>query len=229
LLARLALTPGVVHRREVLAGALWPDTRESQARSNLRHALWRVRSALKRAGCNGACIRADGIGMSFDEKVEAWVDAREFASLCQIRPLTPRGMMKAAQLYAGALLPGFYDDWSLAQRDRLQLAYDALMSQLVTRLREERRWIEVQQLGSMWASISDSEGIPELAVGAVQLAMRELMNADAVAPATPGTIHAVVRHTVEQLKKLLDKEDDRRLTAWPRGGGWGLAPSGWQM
>jgi hypothetical protein len=55
------------------------------------------------------------------------------------------------------------------------------------------------------------------------------MNADAVAPATPGTIHAVVRHTVEQLKKLLDKQDDRRPATWPRSGGWGLAPSGWQM
>ena len=46
LFAYLILTAGTSHRREKLAGMLWPDSLEETARDNLRHALWRVRKAL---------------------------------------------------------------------------------------------------------------------------------------------------------------------------------------
>ena len=39
LLAYLILSAGTAQRREKLAGLLWPDSSESNARSNLRHAL----------------------------------------------------------------------------------------------------------------------------------------------------------------------------------------------
>ena len=46
LLAYLVLHPNSAYRREMLAGLIWPDANESNARSNLRHALWRIRKAL---------------------------------------------------------------------------------------------------------------------------------------------------------------------------------------
>src|SRR5215218_1257701 len=46
LFAYLILSAGTAHRREKLAGMLWPDSLEETARDNLRHALWRVRKAL---------------------------------------------------------------------------------------------------------------------------------------------------------------------------------------
>jgi len=46
LLAYLVLNTGIAQRREKLAGLLWPDSTESNARSNLRHALWRLRKGL---------------------------------------------------------------------------------------------------------------------------------------------------------------------------------------
>ena len=46
LLAYLIMTAGTAHRREKLAGLLWPDSSEDNARINLRQALWRVRKAL---------------------------------------------------------------------------------------------------------------------------------------------------------------------------------------
>ena len=46
LLAYLVLNPGVAHRREKLAGLLWPDATEANARSYLRKALWQVRKSL---------------------------------------------------------------------------------------------------------------------------------------------------------------------------------------
>ena len=45
LMAYLVLHPGVEHRRETLAALLWPDTMDSNARSYLRQALWRIRKS----------------------------------------------------------------------------------------------------------------------------------------------------------------------------------------
>ena len=49
LFAYLILSAGTSHRREKLAGLLWPDSMEETARDNLRHALWRVRKAIQSA------------------------------------------------------------------------------------------------------------------------------------------------------------------------------------
>lgn len=44
LLAYLILNAGSRHRREMLAGLLWPVSTEDNTRNNLRQALWRIRS-----------------------------------------------------------------------------------------------------------------------------------------------------------------------------------------
>ena len=46
LLARLALPPGRAHARDHLAALLWGDLGETEARSNLRQALFSLRRAL---------------------------------------------------------------------------------------------------------------------------------------------------------------------------------------
>src|SRR5215510_13799858 len=46
LFAYLILSAGTSHRREKLAGLLWPHSLEETARDNLRHALWRIRKAI---------------------------------------------------------------------------------------------------------------------------------------------------------------------------------------
>ena len=46
LLAYLLLNTGISHRREKLAGLLWPESSEANARSYLRKALWQVRKSL---------------------------------------------------------------------------------------------------------------------------------------------------------------------------------------
>ena len=54
LMAYLAMTAGTSHRREKLAGTLWPNSSEENARKNLRQELWRIRKAL--AGKNVEAI-----------------------------------------------------------------------------------------------------------------------------------------------------------------------------
>ena len=74
LLAYLALTNGITHRREKLAALLWPDISEADARRNLRRALWHIRKA---AGSQ-APLRADDITIGFDAGPHIWVDALLF-------------------------------------------------------------------------------------------------------------------------------------------------------
>jgi DNA-binding SARP family transcriptional activator len=46
LFAYLTLTAGTAHRREKLAGTIWPESSEENARKNLRQELWRIRKAV---------------------------------------------------------------------------------------------------------------------------------------------------------------------------------------
>ena len=76
LLAYLVLNTGIAHRREKLAGLLWPDSTEANARSYLRKALWQTRKSLT-AGAPGGeeYLLADDISITFNPNAEYWLDA----------------------------------------------------------------------------------------------------------------------------------------------------------
>src|SRR5512138_124275 len=75
LLAYLLLKPGTAHRREMLAGLLWPDASEANARGYLRQALWRIRRALEDGGRE--YILADDLGVTFDASADYRLDSAE--------------------------------------------------------------------------------------------------------------------------------------------------------
>ena len=69
LFAYLVLSAGTAHRREKLAGILWPDSVEESARDYLRHSLWRIRKAIGSAserGKGASFLVADDIHVSFN-------------------------------------------------------------------------------------------------------------------------------------------------------------------
>jgi DNA-binding SARP family transcriptional activator len=130
LLVFLALHRGRVERRYA-AGSLWPAGDDVRAAGNLRSALWRL---------NGAGIRllsADKYGLSICDGVfvdvhvvSAWA-ARLIGGSpsCHDLEITPPG------IEALDLLPGWYDDWVLIERERVRQrllhALEALSCQLV--------------------------------------------------------------------------------------------------
>src|ERR1041385_4979538 len=71
LFAYLILSAGTAHRREKLAGMLWPDSLEETARDNLRHALWRVRKALETASATGF-LQVDDLTIKFESSSDYW-------------------------------------------------------------------------------------------------------------------------------------------------------------
>lgn len=126
LLAYLALTAGSRHRRERLTGLLWPDAAEESARQNLRNALWALRKAL-----GDEYFQADKISVGFDPQADHYLDAAALSGAAD-----PEA---AVASYGGELLPGFYEEWVLLERERLRAEFDRQAALLVERLLAEGR------------------------------------------------------------------------------------------
>ncbi|MER7420994.1 BTAD domain-containing putative transcriptional regulator [Micromonospora peucetia] len=110
-IALIGLRPGAT--RSHLAGLLWPDTSEDRALSSLRTALWRLRQ-------DPCCpITTSGDTVSLGPVVRVDVDAL-VGTAARVRD--GEDPCAAAVLAAGRhdLLPGWYDDWVLADRERLR-------------------------------------------------------------------------------------------------------------
>jgi DNA-binding SARP family transcriptional activator len=116
LLVYLALHPAGVDRRSA-AGVLWPTVGDGRAAGNLRSALWR----LQRVGC--PIVRTEDLTLSLAENVEVDLCALEaWATRVLAGRPTPADLAVAPGPIADVeLLPGWYDDWVLALRERLRL------------------------------------------------------------------------------------------------------------
>jgi DNA-binding SARP family transcriptional activator len=150
LLAYLAVENGRPHRREALAGLLWPDYPESSARASLSQALFAMRKACSMGLPDGSpessprlTITRDTIQLDLAETGQ--VDAAMLERLvegCRRRAHTDPQMCsdcaeswrQAASLYCGEFLKGFsladcpdFEEWLLLRRERYrQLAVAAL-------------------------------------------------------------------------------------------------------
>ncbi|HEV7759310.1 MAG TPA: BTAD domain-containing putative transcriptional regulator [Acidimicrobiales bacterium] len=118
LLAFLALADKAIERPTV-AFRLWPEKTENRAIANLRSALWRIRQLAT------DLVEATPTHVRLHPAV--WVDARD--GLAELKQHDPRALGDEVQEMAlqGDLLPDWYDDWLLTERERLrQLRLHAL-------------------------------------------------------------------------------------------------------
>ena len=131
LFAYLVASAGQSHERSKLAGLLWGDHAEAEARANLRKALSRLRGSLPDdaqhclvADASHIAIRPDGLE----------IDVLLFERL--VADGTPETLEQAAALYRGPLLQGFaecdekFDEWLGVERRRL----DEMLQQALQRL-----------------------------------------------------------------------------------------------
>lgn len=135
LLVYLAMNPGP-QARQRLTGLLWGDLPETNARRNLRRALWNLRRQLSIPGTPPP-ILADREVVQFNREIAYWLDVEAFERACA----TPGERQHAVDLYRGEFLAGFYlddapafEEWVLVERERLRL----LALQTLQRLAEER-------------------------------------------------------------------------------------------
>ena len=150
LLAFLILNAGTVHRREKLAGLLWPDSLEETARENLRHALWRMRKALETASAT-RFLQADDVTIGFKESSDYWLDASQLEKHTQ--DATTDELIAVLSNYQGELLPGFYDEWVILEREHLYSIFEHHMARLMSLLQAEYRWLEILDWGERWIKL----------------------------------------------------------------------------
>ncbi len=178
LLAYLVLTRGVQHPREKLAGVLWPDSSEANARKNLRQALWHLRKAI-----GDAHLLADASSLAFDNESDHWLD------IIHLEDTADEDLEAEVAVYAGELLPGFYEEWILLERDRLNAAYERKMQLLMDQLVREQRWTEAVEWAERWIAQGH---VPEPAYRALLIAHAatgEIPKVEAVFRRCADTLH----------------------------------------
>ncbi len=119
IVALVGLRPGA--SRSQLAGLLWPDVPEERALSSLRTGLWRLRRQLR---CpmlivgDTVCL-APSVEVDVDHLVRTVTWIRDGGD--------PRWASGVLAIGRHDLLPGWYDEWVLLERERLrQLRLHAL-------------------------------------------------------------------------------------------------------
>ncbi|MFB9237811.1 BTAD domain-containing putative transcriptional regulator [Plantactinospora siamensis] len=111
-LALIALRPGAT--RTHLAGLLWPETSEERALSCMRTALWRIRQ-------DRSCpLLVSGDTVRLDPQVAVDVDELTGTAERIAAGADPRRAVPAVVAGRHDLLPGWYEDWVLLERERLR-------------------------------------------------------------------------------------------------------------
>ncbi len=187
LLAYLLLHPGS-HGREKVAGVLWPESNETNARANLRHALWRLRREL------GDCLHADKSSLGLDPEADVRLDVAVFEADLDEGAGIDRWIERLAA-YAGPLLPDWYEDWVILERERLAAVFQRTMPHLLERLAEEARWEDSLSWAETWISMGE---VPEPAFRALMTAHAALGDVAAMASS--------YRRCVETLQEELGVE-----------------------
>lgn len=136
------------HTREALATLLWGDTATDKSKKYLRQTLWHLQSALEGqgrsndgAGVCGGLLSAAHDWVRLNQNSAVWLDVEVFErafALVQgkaghdLDAETKRLVQEAAELYKGDLLEGWYQDWCLYERERLQNMYLVMLDKLIS-------------------------------------------------------------------------------------------------
>ncbi len=140
LFAHLLLHHDRLLDREALAGVLWGDVPTAQARKHLRQALWQLQSLLAMVGLDPPLLRVSdntiSLGVTDTLRVDALELERAFLATKGIAPrefdaLLVDRVRQAVDLYQGELLEGWYSDWCLHPRERLQALFLSLLDKIM--------------------------------------------------------------------------------------------------
>ncbi len=116
--------------RESLAELLWCDAEPKLSRNYLRKTLWQLQLALKEVtGTNNWLLQSSTEHVQFNPEADYWLDTAVFEDVYnryrglqgqQLQPGQAQELETAVALYQGDLLEGWYQEWCLFERERLQ-------------------------------------------------------------------------------------------------------------
>ena len=131
------------HSREELAALLWGDSSTAQSKKYLRQALWQIQSVLGSRADEGRdrVFNVEADLVSFNAHSEIWLDVALFEQAFSLVREVAGDLLDAAQaqtlgqaiqLYHGDLLEGWYQDWCLCERERLQTNYLIMLDKMMS-------------------------------------------------------------------------------------------------
>ena len=149
LLSYLLLRRNRPHSREALAGLLWGDATTEKSKKYLRQALWHIQTALDSGPSAGGVLSVEHDWVQLDAGAGVWLDVEVFESTYMLVHDSrgaeldgPRvgALQEAVQLYRGDLLEGWYQDWCLYERERLQNMYLVMLDKLMCYCEAHRKF-----------------------------------------------------------------------------------------
>ena len=145
LLAYLVTEADQPHRRDKLAGLLWPDSPQRAARTNLRRSLADLRKAVNDHQASPPYLLITRQTIQFNSASDVWLDIADFTSLQEAGSSEQladqraiRRLEETIALYRGHFLEGFFlndslpfDEWALLNRESFQRQALALLHRLI--------------------------------------------------------------------------------------------------
>lgn len=129
-------------KRNYVAGALWMDSPEQRAGASLRSALWRLRQH----GLD--LLETEGDSLRLSPAVT--VDVKEAIDFAR-RIVSPNADWSEARNHFEALsadlLPDWYDDWVVGERERFRQIRLHALETMCTQLTQQRRFAEAVEAG----------------------------------------------------------------------------------
>ena len=146
------------HSREALASLLWADTSTEKSKKYLRQALWHLHAALNCDNGNvSEVLMVDHDWLSLNPCSNLWTDVADFERAFAAAEGIPGrqldagkalGLKDAVTLYNDDLLPGYYQDWVLFERERLQNMYLLMLDKLIVYLQFRGEYEVAQGYGA---------------------------------------------------------------------------------
>lgn len=129
------------HHREVLVELICPERPADQAKKALRQTLWRLQSELDAGHTDDTCLlKVDRDWICVNPHCRLWLDVdileRTYALVEnmpgeQLTADQTQLLQRAVDLYHDDLLIGWYEDWCLFERERLQNMVLRLLDKLM--------------------------------------------------------------------------------------------------
>ena len=130
------------HSREILASLLWGDCTTVQSKKYFRQTLWQLQQAFHSLSPSSQIrpLQIDGDYLRLHSEAEFWLDVAAFEkAFAPVRGITgeqignqqAETLRNAVSLYSGDLLEGWFQDWCIYHRERLQSIYLAMLDKLM--------------------------------------------------------------------------------------------------
>ena len=145
LLAYLASYPQTRHTRERLIDLLWPEAEPQAGRNRLSQALSWLRLHLEDSDrLHGRVLLADRYSLGLNPE-HIVTDVNAFDTALRNAEHAPQAdriamLQRAAEAGQGEFLAGYYEDWILVERRRLQTLWLTTAQRLTAHYEGERQW-----------------------------------------------------------------------------------------